>query len=302
MNATKPSRSVLRTLLLWASGSAAAVVLLVGLALLNNNYSLRRLSAGEFRARLDRSIETSTAWISSHPDMFGNQALMFMIVDMEKMSGDPRLRRLVAEYRQSKFVTDTNELFSRVWARMVDPQAPVPTIDLTAVPASDVMETLWDAYAIAPDRVKISPAQRANMFSPSKYYWGRRHHQLLALDIYRYYNGGSAELDATLSHLAEKVARDAHFDLRVNDSYPQRTAFILGAGRPDLIRPRWIERLLNYQRSDGAWSYYWHGWGKGVLEFGQDENFGSSHATVQAAWALYMLKYRFPRWIDQHYT
>jgi hypothetical protein len=239
--------------------------------------------------------------MSAHPDMFGNQALMFMIVDMEKMSGDPRLRQLLSAYRQSRFVTDTSQLFSGVWARMVDPQASVPTIDLTGVPAGEVMETLWDAYAIAPDRVKISSAQRANMFSPSKYYWGRRHHQLLALDIYRYYNGGSADLDATLGHLAEKVARDAHFDLRVNDSYPQRAAFILGAGRPDLIRSRWIERLLNYQRPDGAWSYYWYGWGKGVLEFGLDESFGVSHATVQAAWALYMLKYRFPRWIDQHY-
>jgi hypothetical protein len=97
---------------------------------------------------------------------------------------------------------------------MLDPQAPVPTMNLTWVPPGDVLETLWDAYAIAPDRVLISRAQRANVFSPSKYFWGRRHHQLLALDIYRYYNGGSAEIDATINHLAEKVARDAHYDFR----------------------------------------------------------------------------------------
>jgi hypothetical protein len=290
-----------RTVFVWALRCAAVVAFLVLLALLNNNYSLRQVSRSEFRARLDRSIEASTAWISAHPDMFDNQALMFMIADMEKMSSDPRLQQLLGKYRQSKFVTDTSQLFSGVWARIVDPRAVVPTIDLTGVPASDVMETLWDAYAIAPDRVKISPAQRANMFSPTKYYWGRRNHQLLALDMYRYYNGGSVELDATLSHLAEKVARDAHYDFRVNDSYPQRSAFILGAGRHDLIRSRWIERLLNYQRPDGAWGYYWYGWGKGVLEFGVHEDFGLSHTTVQAAWALYMLKYRFPQWIDQHY-
>ena len=28
---------------------------------------------------------------------------------------------------------------------------------------------------------------------------------------------------------------------------------------------------------------------------------GLDHATVQAAWALTMLKYRFPQWIDEHY-
>src|SRR5512141_2628775 len=125
------TRSVFRTLIIWAFRCAAVVVFLVVLMLLNNNYSIRQLSRSEFRARLDRSIEASTTWISAHPDMFGNQALMFMIVDMEKMSGDPRLRQLLSAYRQSRFVTDTSELFSGVWARMVDPQAAVPTIDLT---------------------------------------------------------------------------------------------------------------------------------------------------------------------------
>jgi hypothetical protein len=216
------------------------------------------------------------------------------------MSGDPRLRQLLDGYRHSRFVGPSAVPFGTVWARMVDPQAPVLSIDATQVPAYDVVETLWDAYAIAPDRVSISDAQRASMFSPTRYFWGRRQHQLLALDIYRSYNGGSVELDATLNHLAEKVARDAHFDFRVNDSYPQRSALVLSAGRSDLVRSRWIERLLDYQHPDGSWSSCWYGWCKGVFEFSA-RDIDPVHTTVQAAWALYMLKYRYPRWIERHY-
>jgi hypothetical protein len=298
-----PRRGVLGSLFSWAWKCAATLLLLLALAVLNNNYSLRRMPRADFRVRLDRAVEASTSWMAAHPEILGNPSLMFMVADMEKMSGDPRLRLMLDQYRHSKYVTaPLSPLggFGPVWARMVDPRAPVPMIDATQAPDRDIFELLWDAYAIAPDRVMISYSQRANMFSPTKYYWGRRSHQLLALDMYRYYNGGSEEVDGTINHLAEKVARDAHFDFRVGDAYVQRNAFILGAGRTDLIRSRWIERTLDYQRPDGSWASCWYTWCRGVLEFRLGD-VGPDHPTVQAAWALYMLKYRFPQWIEQHY-
>jgi hypothetical protein len=89
-------------------------------------------------------------------------------------------------------------------------------------------------------------------------------------------------------------------DFRLNDSFIQRTAFVLGAGRPDLIRPRWMDRILDHQNPDGSWNSCWYGWCRGVFEFRID-NGGDGHATVQAAWALTMLKYRYPQWINEHY-
>jgi hypothetical protein len=289
-----------RLLCSWAWKCAAALLLLLSLAVLNNNYSLRQVPRGEFRDRVDRAVEDSTNWMSGHPEILGNPSLMFMVSDMEKMSGDPRLRRMLDEYRHSKYVTTSFTPFGPVWGRMVDPQVPVPMMDLTQVPDRDIFELLWDAYAIAPDQVMISNSQRANMFSPTKYSWGRRSHQLLALDMYRYYNGGSEELNSTINHLAEQVARDAYFDFRVNDFYGQRVAFILAAARPDLIRSRWVERILDYQRAVGSWPYCWYGWCRGIFEFRLGD-FGPDHPTVQAAWALYMLKYRYPQWIEQRY-
>jgi len=293
-------RRLLRRVL--AGAGSCAVLLLCGLAfaILCNNYSLRQMSRVQFDGRVNQAIEASTKWMTEHDEIFANPSLMFMVTDMASLSGDPRLRQITERYLHSKFVNNPGDPFSAVWARIIDRHAPVPVFDLTWIPAGDSAETLWDAYAVAPDRVLISSAQRASMFSATKFYWGKRQHQLLALDMYRYYNGDSGDLRDSINQLAEKVARDAHFDFRVNDAYPQRSAFVLGAHRPDLIRPRWIERLLDYQHADGSWSYCWYGWCRGIAEFGTQES-NAGHTTVQAAWALYMLKYRFPLWARQHF-
>jgi hypothetical protein len=287
-------------LLRWIAIAFVTLLAIMILAICNNNYSLHRISRAAFYSRLDRAIETSTQWMLANPEIQANQAMMFMVADMERMSGDSRLRQMLDQYRQSRYVANPTYPLTCVWPRIVDPHAYVPMIDQTNAPDQEVDEDRWQAFALAPDRVRISPAQKANLFSPTKYYWGRRQHQLFALDMYRYYNGGSRELNQTINHLAEKVARDAHFDFRVNDAYVQRSAFVLGANRPDLIRSRWIERILDYQRQDGSWAYCWYGWCRGILEIGFHTG-TTGHATVQAAWALYMMKYRYPPWVGKHY-
>jgi hypothetical protein len=291
--------SLLRRLLIVALTGIAALVIVLGLLVVNNNYSLHRTSRQEFSSQTDQAIEATTKWITTHPDLLGNPSLVFMIADMEKMSGDPRLRAMLDGYLHSRYVQNPKRPISFVWARFADPQIHVPM--LLAMDLGNIgFEERWDAYATAPDKVELTDADRADMFSPTKYTWGRRQHQLLALDIYRHYNGGSDQLNHTMNHLAEKVARDGYFDFRVNDSYYQRSAFVLGADRPDLIRSRWIERILDYQRADGSWAYCWYGWCRGIFEF-RFGDYAPGHSSVQAAWALYMLKYRYPQWVEQHY-
>jgi hypothetical protein len=63
--------------------------------------------------------------------LFDLPPMMFMVVDMERMSGDPRLRQLLDGYSHSRAATDPRRPFRAVWARMLDPQAPVPTMNLT---------------------------------------------------------------------------------------------------------------------------------------------------------------------------
>ena len=156
----------------------------------------------------------------------------------------------------------------------------------------------WFAYAIKPEQVHLSDDDLANLFSLTKYVWGARHHQVLGLIMYRDFNGATRRSTTRSVSFAKKEARDQRYDFRVTDAYVQRNAFMLAAGQPDLIRSRWIERILDNQTADGSWKFCWYGWCRGVMEFGTVD---SQHTTIQAAWALAQLKYRYPQWIEEHY-
>jgi 4-amino-4-deoxy-L-arabinose transferase-like glycosyltransferase len=294
-------------LLHWIAANLAILILLlavvlavVGLTVFNNNYSLHPRSRADFSAQLDHAIEASTQWMVQHPEIQGNPPLMFMVGDMAEMSGDPRLHSFVQSYLASKRVRVPGDPITWYYARLVDSGAPVPTLALTG-PDSGSRRGLWVYYAIAPMQVELSAADRADMFSPTKYSWGTRlHTQLLALDVYRHFNGPSPELDRAINPVTEGAAHDGYWDFRVSDSYYQRSAFILGADRPDLVRGRWIERILDNQRPDGSWGFCWYGWCRGIFEFRLDD-WDPGHSTVQAAWALYLLKYRYSQWIEQRY-
>ena len=285
----------------WRWGCIAFATLAAGLLLIlvNNNYSASRESRAGFEARVDGAIARATDWIVANPRAIeNNPSLMYMVSDMAKMSDDPRLRALLDGYDTYLNTVAQPKPVNAVWRRLVNPEAPIPLL-ATSDLRTEGFELSWDAYAISPDKVELSYAERLNLFSPTKYYWGERHHQLLALVMYRDFNGSSPDLNRTINYLAEKIARDAHYDFRVSDSYVQRTAFILAAGRPGLVRRRWVERILDNQTPDGSWSYCWHGWCRGVFEFGAPPY--PAHTTVQAAWALYLLKYRYPSWIEENY-
>lgn len=280
----------------WFLYFCAGFVLLIAFLLIYNNVSFVR-SQSKLQARMDAARESVTNWIYTHPEaVVSNPSLMFMIYDMERMSGDPRLQTVLEDY-DHWLVRTPSKALNPVWRRFVHPDISVPEIDDSQL-HTEGEEPRWDAFAVAPDRVQLDDSDHADMFSPTKYVWGARQHQLLALAMYRDFNGGSPELDATINYLAQKIARDAHYDFRVSDSYVQRTTFILAAGRPDLIRRRWVERILDNQKPDGRWDYCWYGWCRGVVEFNAPPY--PAHTTVQAAWTLYMLNYRYPDWIRKH--
>lgn len=295
-----PKRGLAGRLIRLALLAIVIVIVLFAVAVLNNNYSLRHPSRAEFTAQMDRAIDSATNWIVQQPDIQGNPPMMFMIGDMAQMSGDPRLKSYIETYLASPRVRIPGRPATWYYAHWVDASVPLPTIPASQVPSLGWQDS-WFMYATAPDRVPLPEESRANLFSPTKYSWGTRLHlQLIALDIYRHFNGPTPELTAVINPVAEGVANDAYWDFRVSDSYEQRSAFILAAGRPDLIRSRWIDRILDNQQSNGAWNYCWFGWCRGVFEFRLGEG-DQGHSTVQAAWALYQLKYKHQDWIKEHY-
>jgi hypothetical protein len=262
--------------------------------LANNNVSWWPTSRQTFAGRLDRAVQLGTDWVVTRPER-ENTLLLYMIADMADLSGDLRLRRIAANFLTDPFVPS-----DYLWRRMLDPTAKVRR------PARRQLDSIedyqrWSVYAIAPHEVELTDAERTAMFAPDRFVWGSRTHQLFALILYRSRTENSPAVTELINHLCEKIAFEEHWDIRVTDLYLQRMAFILAAGRSDLIKHRWVERAIASQKTDGGWVSSWYGSGPGLFAFSFRPRVPSSHTTIQGVWLLYMLKYRYPEWIQRNY-
>lgn len=268
-------------------------LLMAAFLILNNNFSFRSKSYGEFVSQLDDAVLFGTAWMTARTGQvlqYQNLFLIHIIDDMADMSEEPRLRRMVEVYLEMPG--------NSLWRRLADKQAEVKPMSRSELDQLEDYQR-WTLYALAPAEVPLNAEEKADMFSENAHHWGSLTHQLISLYVYWKYQG--EDVDALLDHLSERIAFEAIWDIRITDFYLQRVAFLLAVGRPDLVKPRWVERIIAKQDTDGGWSADWHGWGPDILRFQWKQQGTNAHTTVQGMWALYMLKYRYPEWIKKNY-
>lgn len=312
METTRGQHPRTRTLLRWLKRIAlitlALLVLAIGLAILNNNVSLSRPSRSEIASRLDHSLAASTDWTRSqfapgNPGQWAtndgryfasNSALAHMLVDCAGISGDPNLQQLATLFAEAHRKRPV------MWARMVDPTIVAYPVDDREFAALSIYQR-WILHGISPTEEPLSDSDLKDMFSPDKFRTGKATHQLFSLYVYRKFNGDTPELQRVMNRLEERIAAEGALDFRVTDLYLQRISFLLAAGRPDLVKPRWVERALSEQQSDGGWLYNWHGWAPKPYQFDFSDERSGAHPTAQGMWMACMLKYRYPEWIERNY-
>ena len=283
-------------------------VLALGLALLNNNVSIARPSRAEFEGSLEETIARGTDWLlrqyrqSGEEDgatpegraLVSNSATAHMVVDSASLSNDPRMKILGSNFIEAW------KAKASVMGKIVDPAiASNPPSDREIQRLEEYQR--WILYGAAPNEFPISPKELEDMFSPDRYRTGKATHQLFALYFYRKSKGSTPDLDGLLKKIEERIAWEASLDFRVTDLYLQRLAFLLAAGRPDLIQPRWVERALAAQQASGGWLENWHGWTRKPYRFSFRNELPSAHSTAQGMWIAHMLKYRYPEWIVENY-
>lgn len=263
-------------------------MLLLAVGVVNNNSALSRPSQGEFIARLDDSLRRSTDWVTFQPPE-GNGYLTYMVRDCALMSKDPKLFDFVK--------ASMGRIGLTYMARLAEPEAPFVPYRGTA---PDDAYHRWIAYGLSRGEATLSPADQAGLWEPDKARTGRATHQLYSLLILRNYQGATPELNRLIRHIAERIAGEAALDFRVTDLYLQRISFLLAAGHPDLVQPRWVERALAGQDASGGWFYHWYYWAPAPYRLNWAEE-PDMHATAQGMWLAYLLKYRYPEWIERHY-
>ncbi len=279
----------------WICYSCGLIVFAITLAIINNNISVSSVSEALFKSRLDHTMALSMEWFEADAENMmkaPNAALFHMIADMAELSDNNRLNNIIMQYKA--------RAERSIWRRLIDKKASV------LIPDRQLLDRLedyqrWIAYAIEPIRTPVTEDEKISMFAPDTHYWGSLTHQLFSLYLYRKYQGASTALEELTDHLCERIAFEAACDIRVTDLYLQRIAFILAAGRDDLIKKKWVERLMAHQQDNGGWLPGWYGWGPELFKFTFKKKKTTPHTSVQGMWVLWMIKYRYPEWIARNY-
>jgi hypothetical protein len=282
---TRPPRRILR-IILWAV--ALSTTGLVGGLYGFNNVAL--MSSDQFDRRLDDAIDRATEWIRTNKREIAstkNVAMFMFLQDSHEIHPEPLLAELVENYLAGQITPEC-------WRRVLDRDHPVDDAALNRTIADEMMDNRWMLYAIAPQKGRLDAEDLEGLFDPDR--WSGRHltHQVMALIRLREDKASTAQCEQTIEKLCRRIASQLRLDIAVVDLYIQKIAVVLDAGHAELIGRRWVERVIENQAPDGGWNDRWcrvfTSFRRPALDLADPPS--NQHATIQALWLLYQVKYR----------
>jgi len=284
-------RAVLRTAVIAAIAAAVLIVILWAGALVYNNLSFSGDEA--FAKRVDAAILLAEKWVETHKVDISekkNVTIVTMLRECNELKANPLFGGIV-----KSFLNTPIRHYTACWKRQVDPSWPINQRDLDEAMEKEPIYNKWTLYAIAPDRVKITP-QEMHLFDQERWHRWKLIRQLNALIILRKTKGANEELDTLIEHLCKRLSSGLVFDIAVVDIYIQKVAFILRAGQAEQISRRWVERIIANQLPDGGWNDRWFCFTSGRRPaFGFATPPSNQHTTLQALTALYLVRYQYPK-------
>jgi len=271
--------------------SVTIVVLFVGGLVMYayNNLSLKNDQT--FARDITTAIENARMWVEIHQKEIltkRNIALIRMLQDINTMHPDQLYSGIVDSFMVGPSHPDC-------WKRLLDPNYPVTSSELNKTIEQEYIDNKWILYAIAPEEANVTP-QQIRLFDSERWQSRQLTHQLWALMHLRQTQGPDDELDRLIEHLCDRITSSLRFDIAVVDIYIQKVAFVLKAGFGHKIRRCWVEKIITNQQSDGGWNDKWfiftsNRWP--TLNLSRPSS--NQHATIQALWLLYQVKYRYPK-------
>ncbi len=231
----------------------ALLVLLYGYLVWKNNASVTAPEPAELEATLENAIQ----WMEQNRDSVlavGNPMLWYMIQQAAEVSGDRRLHRLFTDYEQRYL----KERHDNRWRPLFYPGTWVP-VQFKDIASYSYYN--WHLmYAIICDSELGKVPEIAAQNDPA---FCNRHplrpacatHQLMGIRLMQRNKCGDADqLADTVKQLQQRIRRQLLLDPRVVDVYMQRVLMLTESNARDLIKPVWINNLINAQQPDGGWS------------------------------------------------
>jgi hypothetical protein len=266
----------------------------------NNNRSATAPSQQDVSA----SWEKSVSWLMNNRETIlrdKNPALWWMVGQAAEVSGDSRLQALYEEFRSDYVAKNAGSIWevffspSAFWGVNVPHSAYAGMVDyqqyflFSLTCGKDMAE---DPVIVAQHDTKFCPVSHPT--SPAcitHQLMGFRFQQRTGCDRV-------AALDEKVAGLQDMIESQLTWDPRVVDVYLQRVLMLIDSGAPDRVRPRWMQRVLEAQLSDGSWSNM-----QPLVPVGGGRYFGfdarlagvgpvraNFHATAQGVWLTSLLR------------
>ncbi len=157
-----------------------------------------------------------------------------------------------------------------------------------------MIDNRWLLYSFAPDQAELDAEDLEGLFDADRWHGRKLTHQLISLTRLHEDGGAPPGSEETIAKLCRRLAGQLRLDIAVVDIYIQKIAFVLDAGHGEMINRRWVERVIENQRPDGGWNDRWlrvfTSYRRPALDLADPPS--NQHATIQALWLLYQVKYR----------
>jgi hypothetical protein len=205
--------------------------------------------------RLEKSLDSAIRWIENNEEhLSDNSILWWMIRESGRLTGRSKLIEFSNGYEASYFDAKPEN----GWALLFRPQYRGLPVSPEAVAPLEDYQKLF-IYGLTCDaklgrldsvRDQFDPEFCTNHFLHPRCVT----HQVMGLRFaQRNECGDSEEVALLISQLQAVLAFELTWDPRVGDAYIQRVLMLVESSADNLVKPIWIQQILDAQNTDGGW-------------------------------------------------
>lgn len=288
------------------------VLLLMALPLclyLLGYYQNNRQQPYPTQTQLSSQLESSLNWLANNEAELLNQVnpmLWWMLYEAHALTRDPRLQQLLDKYQQ-RFP----RIREGVWAPLFggQPRSYLAAYSVQGLPYYNqhIIYGLNCAADIAEEIPLVAQQNEADFCFQASYIYrpACMTHQMMGIHFLQQQNCRLLQdIEQVGRDLQQSIVSQLTWDFRVVDVYLQRVLMLLVTDGADLLRPVWLQRVLQHQLADGGWadaapivsiggrSLVFTSRGIG-LRSGREQMRGNFHATAQGVLILSYLQAQF---------
>jgi hypothetical protein len=239
--------------------------------------------------KIDSALIKSIKWMQTNQSTIESDhkpGPWWMLKEASNISDKPELAEIYTHYK----ITYLDKQPPNIWTPYFEPNFKPKAPDILEIMDLDKYQIFFVYALTCGNDLGSLPLvkKQGNADFCSPYFLHPRcvTHQQMGVRLLQRTNCGNQEKLASLSsELVNIIHSQLTWDFRVGDLYLQRNLILAESSRVDLIKPIWIQRILEAQNSDGSWDDVYS-----IPGLGENSEKSTFHTTAQGVWLLSLLQ------------